>query len=296
MPKTRPSNGDGPAIHWFPGHMAKTRRLITANLKQVDLVVELTDARTPLSARNPELQRWVAGKPHILILNKCDYADEQATARWLAYFKRRGIPAIACDCRSGNGVGQFMPLYRQVLSDLLERRKAKGMAGLMTRMMVVGIPNVGKSSFINRMAGGRKAKVEDRPGVTVNKQWVRLSQELELLDMPGVLWPKFEDADVAERLAFTGAVKDQIVDLEWLCAKLLAWLAKEYPTRLTERYRITIPEEIDGFALLEDVARARGMLLSGGVPNTERAAIAVLDEFRAGKLGRITLELPEEQA
>lgn len=281
-----------PSIQWFPGHMAKTRRLISENLKLVDMVLEITDARIPMSSRNPELDKWIEAKPRIVMLNKADNADPVATKKWLAYYKSVGIPAIACDCKSGNGTAQFMPLLREVLAELLQRREDKGMAGRMTRIMVVGIPNVGKSSFINRMAVSRKAKVEDRPGVTVRKQWVSLTKDIELLDMPGVLWPKFEDKLVGERLAFTGAVKDEVLDIEQLAARLLSYLARLYPERLIERYKLDTTENLSGYDLLEAVGKKRGMLISGGGVNTERASITVMDEYRGGKLGKITFELP----
>lgn len=284
-----------PSIQWFPGHMAKTRRLITENLKLVDLVLELVDARIPISSRNPELDEWVSGKPRMLLLNKSDNADEQATKKWLAYYKKMGIPAIACDCKSGNGTGQFMPALRELLAVLLQSRADKGMAGRFTRVMVVGIPNVGKSSFINRMANGKRTKVEDRPGVTRAKQWVSLSADIDLLDMPGVLWPKFEDPLVGEKLAFTGAVKDDIFDMELLAARLLQYMSREYPDRLTDRYGIEISPEQNGHELLSAIGEKRGMLISGGEVDTARAAITVMDEYRGGKLGKITLELPPEK-
>lgn len=283
-----------PSIQWFPGHMAKTRRLITENLKQVDLVLEITDARIPQSSRNPELDTWVASKPRIIMLNKCDNADSGRTKRWLDYYKKQGIPALACDCKTGSGVKEFMPLVKNVLSDLIQRREDKGMGGRVIRIMVVGIPNVGKSSFINRMSGSKRAKVEDRPGVTRGRQWVSLSSELDMMDMPGVLWPKFEDPLVGEKLAFTGAVKDDVIDIELLAARLLAYLAEGYAERLIERYKLGDIEGLDGFELLELVGKKRGMLISGGEVNTERAAITVIDEYRSGKLGKITFEVPKE--
>lgn len=284
-----------PSIQWFPGHMAKTRRLIQQNLKQVDLVLEITDARIPQSSRNPELDRWIERKPRIIMLNKSDNADANRTKLWLQYYKQQGIPALACDCKTGTGVKEFMPLVKRVLSEVLERREAKGMSGRAIRIMVVGIPNVGKSSFINRMSGSKRAKVEDRPGVTRGRQWVSLSSELELMDMPGVLWPKFEDPLVGERLAFTGAVKDDVLDIELLAARLLQYLADGYEERLKERYKLTESlQGFDGFELLEMVGRKRGMLISGGEVNTERAAITVMDEYRSGKLGKITFELPPQ--
>lgn len=283
-------------MQWFPGHMAKTRRLIQESLSQVDLVLEIADARIPASSRNPELHKWLGEKPRILMLNKCDNADPEATKRWLEYYRRQGLPAMACDCKSGAGVGQFIPLVKKTLAELLERRKEKGMAGRMIRIMVVGVPNVGKSSFINRMSGQKRAKVEDRPGVTRGKQWVSLDKDVELLDMPGVLWPKFDDPAVGEKLAFTGAVKDDILDTEHLAARLLGILAREYPDRVEERYKLTDFAGFADYELLEAVGRKRGMLISGGEVNTERAAAAVLDEYRAGKLGTITLEMPPKEA
>ena len=287
-----------PSIQWFPGHMTKTRRMMAANLKLVDLVLEITDARVPASSRNPELDQWLGKKPRMILLNKMDAADPQATDRWIQYYRRKGVTAFACDCRSGRNLQKFLPALREVLAPLFERRNSRGMTGRALRVMVVGIPNVGKSSFINKMAGSKRAKVEDRPGVTREKQWVNISSDLELLDMPGVLWPKFEDPKVGERLAFTGAVKDDVVDIELLAMRLLGYLRKEYPASLEERYKIT-PEDCEGlddYDLLQLVGRKRGMLISGGEINTERAAITVLDEFRGGKLGRITLELPPEES
>lgn len=283
---------EAPSIQWFPGHMAKTRRLIQQNLKLVDLVVELVDARIPVSSRNPELDKWIETKPRIILLNKCDVADERVTQSWCSYFKNRGIPALATDSTSGRGLKSFTPLVREVLSELLKRREAKGMVGRPVRLMIVGIPNVGKSSFINKIAGGKYARVEDRPGVTRTKQWISFGGDMELMDMPGVLWPKFDDKTVGEHLAFTGAVKDDVVDIELLAMRLLQLLAAEYPESLAERYKVEVPAEIDGYELLCAVGKKRGMLISGGEVNTERAAITVLDEFRAGKLGRITLEKP----
>ena len=286
-------NNDIKTIQWFPGHMAKTRRAISANLKLVDAVAELIDARAPLSSRNPEIDTLTARKPRIVLLNKCDLADANATAAWVSYFKRENVTALAVDCKSGKGLNKLMPtLKATVLRELMEKRERSGMGGAPIRMMILGIPNVGKSSLINRLAGGKRAKVEDRPGVTRTKQWVKLQDNTELLDMPGVLWPKFEDQSAAIRLAFTGAISDDILDIETLAMKLLSYLAESYPQSLTERYKIELDESDDGLALLEKVGSKRGMVVSGGEINTERAAITVLDEFRSGKLGRITLELP----
>ena len=288
---------EAPSIQWFPGHMAKTRRLMRESIRLVDVVVEVTDARIPFSSRNPELPRLVGSKPRIVLLNKCDSADPEITRAWCDHYAAGGVAAIATDCRSGKGLRQLDGVIRQAMAGELERRERKGMSGAPVRMMVVGIPNVGKSSFINRLAGSRRAKVEDRPGVTRGRQWVSLANGMDLLDMPGVLWPKFEDRTVGEHLAFTGAVKDDVMDTELLAARLLELLRQEYPALLRERYRLS-EEEMSSPApagLLELVGRKRGMLMAGGHVNTERAAIAVLDEFRGGKIGRISLEKPRRR-
>lgn len=287
-------NTDMKQIQWFPGHMAKTRRLISANLKLVDAVAEVVDARAPMSSRNPEMDRMTAGKPRIVLLNKCDLADEKATQKWIGYFGNLGVTAIAVDCKSGKGLKSFIPTVKtKVLKELMDKRAKNGMTGAVVRLMVVGIPNVGKSSLINRLAGSKRAKVEDRPGVTRTKQWVKLDNNVELLDMPGVLWPKFEDQNVALKLAFTGAVSDDILDIETLAMKLLVFLKENYPQSLKERYRTDYTDGENGLDLLEKIGKKRGMMISGGEINTERAAITVIDEFRSAKLGRITLELPE---
>ncbi len=284
-----------PSIQWFPGHMAKTRRLIGESLPLVDLVIELTDARIPHSSRNPELDKWLADKPRIILLNKSDCADEAVTRAWVAFYKERGIAAIPTDCKSGRSVSGILPAIKAELAPLLQKRQEKGISGKPLRVMVVGIPNVGKSSLINRLAGSKRAKVEDRPGVTRGRQWVRISNELELLDMPGVLWPKFEDPTVGEYLAFTGAVKDDVIDIELLAIRFLELLHRDYPKLLLERYRVEAPSDTEGADLLEMVGRKRGMLISGGEVNAERAAITVLDEYRSGKLGRLSLERPTEE-
>lgn len=285
-----------PSIQWFPGHMAKTKRMIKASLPLVDAVVEIIDARIPNSSKNPDLQTLIEGKPRVVILNKCDTADETSVQKWISWYNKQGITAIATDCRSGRGVNKFVPAVKSVLKDMLAKYEAKGMTGRVIHVMVVGIPNVGKSSFINRLAKQKKAKVEDRPGVTLNKQWVKIADDVELLDMPGVLWPKFEDKTVGERLAFTGAVKDDVVDVEALASRLLYVLNGMYRDTLTSRYKIQTEDEEDGYEILKKVGKSRGMLISGGEINTERAAITVLDEFRSGKLGRVTLELPGDGA
>ncbi len=283
-------------IQWFPGHMAKTRRLMKANLPLVDVVVEITDARVPFSSRNPEMKSLVGGKPRVVVLNKCDMADEAITQEWIEYYKSKGIRALATDCRTGRGLNKLAPVVREVLKAELEKRARKGMEGKPIRMMIVGIPNVGKSSFINRIAGGKRAKVEDRPGVTRGKQWVTLDKGIDMLDMPGVLWPKFEDKTVGEHLAFTGAVKDDILDIETLAMRLADTLNHENHKLLCERYKLTDEEtaDIEPYDLLELIGAKRGMKISGGEVNTERAAAMLLDEFRGGKIGRITLERPNE--
>lgn len=276
-------------IQWFPGHMTKTRRLIEADLKMVDAVVEITDARIPESSRNPILDELVRDKPRIMIMNKCDYADERATALWRRYYESRGMTVMVCDCRSGKGINKFVPTVKTLLSGLIERRKARGMIGKALRLMVVGIPNVGKSSFINRMANSKKAKVGDRPGVTRGKQWVSVDKDVELLDMPGILWPKFDDQTAARRLAFTGAIKDDVMDSEALARALGELLLRDYPDLIKARYKISGEGDV-----LTEIARARGMLVSGGEPDTERAAATLLDEYRGGRIGRITLETPQK--
>ncbi len=289
-------NTDMKQIQWFPGHMAKTRRLIASNLSLVDAVVEIVDARSPLSSRNPEMDHMTKNKPRLVLLNKSDLADERTTQQWINYFRRNDSEALAVDCKSGKGLKSILPtLKNTVLKELMDKRERNGMKGAAVRLMIVGIPNVGKSSLINKLAGSKRAKVEDRPGVTRTKQWVKLDTNTELLDMPGVLWPKFEDQSVAVRLAFTGAISDDILDIETLAMKLLSYLAENYPNSLTERYKIELSEEDTGLDLLEKVGKKRGMMISGGEINTERAAITVLDEFRSGKLGRITLEAPPQK-
>ena len=272
--------------------MTKTRRKIVENLKLVDAVVEVIDARIPISSRNPEIDSITAGKPRIVLLNKADYADADATAKWCAYFSRVGVLAISCDCRTGKGLNTFIPSVKRLLADKIQSWAEKGMKGHYVRLMVVGIPNVGKSSFINRMAGTSKAKVADRPGVTRGNQWFNIGSNTELLDTPGVLWPKFDDPQVGRYLAYTGAVKDAILDPETLCIELIGLLRDIAPAPFMERYKLTTLEGLSPEEILETVARKRGMLISGGEADTERAAITIIDEFRAAKLGRVTLELP----
>ncbi len=280
------------SIQWFPGHMTRTKRKITEMLPQVDIVVEVVDARIPISSRNPDLDSLVAKKPRLLILNKSDIADETATKRWLKFYADRRIPAIAVDCKSGKGINQFVPLMREILKDKIKTWTEKGMLNRPVRAMVVGIPNSGKSSFINRMARGGKAKVEDRPGVTRNQQWFVIDSGAQLLDTPGILWPKFEDQTVAQHLAYTGAIRDEILDSEELAVGLLDILATDYEDFLRSRYKLTEPLNDDRWELLQQIGRKRGMLVSGGEVDTLRASVMLLDEFRGQKIGRITLERP----
>lgn len=282
-------------IQWFPGHMTKTKRQIQASLKLVDAVAEILDARIPLSSKNPDLQKLIQNKPKVVLLNKCDMANQTATSRWIDYYASQGITAIAVDCKSGKGLNKFAPAVNNVLSERRERLKAKGMVNPMLRIMIVGIPNVGKSSFINRVAKQNRAKVEDRPGVTRGNQWYSIAKNIEMLDTPGVLWPKFDDKIVGERLAFTGAVKDQILDTELLAVRLLDFLRSLKPADFIARFKLEDIDldAIDSYELLNVIGKKRGMLISGGEINTERAAIMLIDEFRSGKLGRITLEMPE---
>ncbi len=283
-----------PSIQWFPGHMTKTKRMIEKNLKMVDLVLEIIDARIPFSSKNPELDRWLNNKPRIIMLNKCDCADENVTRAWIAYFKSIGVEAIAADCKTGKGLKALDAAMRRVLTEKQAQWDRKGMVGRAPRMMIVGVPNVGKSSFINRMAGAKRAKTEDRPGVTRDKQWVSLNNGMELLDTPGVLWPKFEDPAVGEKLAFIGSVKDDVIDTELLAMRLAVYLREFYPDAFYARYKLTAETagELEAYDLLKLMARKRGMLVSGNEEDTERMAIVFLDEFRGGKVGRISFERP----
>lgn len=280
------------SIQWFPGHMAKTLRLIAADLKNVDVVLQLLDARIPFSSQNPEIQRLAEKKPCLYVLNKADLADPAVTDQWMAHFKRQGAGCVAISSKSRGAAAAVRQQLEQELSWLIEKRAQKGIQGASIRVMVVGIPNVGKSTFINCWAGTTRAKAADRPGVTRGKQWISVPG-YELLDMPGVLWKKFDSLETATNLAFIGSIKDDILDIEELAMGLLSQIAKMYPDRLCERYKITEDQlTLDAWDLLEAIGRKRGMLVSGGEVNTERAAIMVVDEFRASKWGRISLEKP----
>ena len=279
-------------VQWFPGHMAKTRRLIKESLSLVDGVVEIVDARIPLSSRNPELEEMIKNKPEIILLNKCDVAEPNATKLWIDYFKNKGKLAIPVDCRTGKGLNKFDSVVKQALAAVIERNKRKGMENKPLRLMVVGIPNTGKSSFINRMGKSSKAKVADKAGVTRQNQWFNVGNGIELLDTPGVLWPKFDDPEVGDKLAFIGSVKDEVTDIQTLSCRLLESLAKTRPNAIEERYKIDVDSSLQGWEILELIGKKRGFLIKGGEIDYERAAVIVCDEFRAGKLGRITLELP----
>lgn len=282
-------------LQWFPGHMAKTRRMISDNLKLVDVVVELLDARLPLSSRNPEIDKIAGDKPRVLVLNKADIADKNATEAWIKYFKERGLVAIEVDSQSGRGLSALSPAIDFVMKERFERDRARGILRHAVKLMVVGIPNVGKSSFINRLSGRSAAKTGDRPGITTTKQWIRIAGKYELLDTPGILWPKFESEEVAQRIAFTGGIRDEIIDIEELACYLIAFLAKNYSQEIMERFKLEEDDlDLEMFDLLEKIGRKRGCVISGGNIDTYRAAALVLDEFRSAKIGSITLEYPEK--
>ena len=279
-------------IQWFPGHMAKTRRLITENLKNVDAIIEILDARIPYSSRNPEIERICKDKPTLLLLNKSTLADPTVTRKWIDRFTNESTMCIETDCISSKGLSQITPALQTLCKDKLQRYEQRGMDRDI-KVMVVGIPNVGKSSLINKLCGNKKTKVENRPGVTLDKQWVTTNIGVMLLDMPGVLWPKFDEKRVGENLAITGAIKDDILDIEEIATALCARLRESYPDLLCERYkldRVPDEDEMDAYDLLELIGRKRGFLMSGGVVNYERAANMLIDEFRSGKIGRISLD------
>ena len=280
-------------IQWYPGHMTKTRRQIEADLKQVDAVCEIVDARIPVSSRNPDIDAICGSKPRIIVLNRMDLADPNATKKWAAYFKQKGMAVLATDCKTRKGIADFTPAARTACAEKLERDAKRGMNRPL-RVMVVGIPNVGKSTLINQISGRKGAKAENRPGVTRGKQWVTVDSGLQLLDTPGILWPKFEDPNVGMMLAYTGAVKEGVIDIEELACRLMELLLKYYPNTLLERYKVEAPEGTPGWELIEIAGRKRGYLVSGGEVNTERMSKVLLDEFRGGKLGKFTLEMPED--
>lgn len=281
-------------IQWYPGHMTKARRMMADQLKLVDAVCEVIDARIPISSRNPDLDSLAGGKPRLIILNRTDQANPVVTAKWSAYFKSTGAAILETDAKSGKGTAQFTTAVRTLLKDKLASYEAKGQVGHVVRVMIVGIPNVGKSSFINRIARRKAAEASDKPGVTKGKQWITIEQGLELLDTPGILWPKFDSQEVGENLAFTGAVKDDVLDREALASNLMLRLRDLSPQVLMERYKISQINDMTGTELLGEAAKKRGFLLKGGTLDLERMAVIVLDEFREGRLGRVTLELPPE--
>ena len=280
-------------IQWYPGHMTKTRRQIEADLKQVDAVCETVDARIPMASRNPDIDSICGNKPRIIVLNRMDLADPEATKKWMQFFRQKGMAAVATDCKSRKGINEFQPAVRSVLKEKIQRDAAKGMNRPL-RVMIVGIPNVGKSTLINQISGRKGAKAENRPGVTRGKQWVTVDNGLLLLDTPGILWPKFEDPNVGMMLAYTGAVKENVIDNEELAYHLMELLWKYYPDTVRQRYKVDMPADTPGYELLEEAGRKRGFLMARGEINTERMAKVLLDEYRGGKLGHFTFEMPEE--
>ena len=281
-------------IQWYPGHMTKTRRQIEADLKHVDIVAEIIDARIPISSRNPDIDAICADKPRLIVLNRADQADPAQNRAWGEYFRKKGYAVLETDAKTGRGVNQFSSVTQEVLKEQISKWREKGQVGRPVRAMVVGVPNVGKSTFINKVARRKTAKAEDRPGVTRSKQWVPVDSTLELLDTPGILWPKFDDPEVGKRLAFTGAIKDDVLDIEELACYLMEYLGRHYTSVLEERYKIAVEPEDSGYDLLEKAGRKRGFLMRGAQVDTERMARILLDEFRGGKLGRFTLETVED--
>ena len=279
-------------IQWFPGHKTKAIRMMEDNLKLIDIVVELVDARLPISSRNPKVDELVGKKPHLIVLNKSDIADQNVTKLWEEYFSEKGLSAVSVSSTSGKNFNFIFDKCRALLKDKIEKDKEKGIINRAVKIMVCGVPNVGKSSFINKLSGKKSAITGDRPGVTKGKQWIRLKNNFELLDTPGILWPKFDDDEVGLRLAYTGAVKDEIIDVEELACHLLVFLRDTYPESLIQRYKMTETEGLEGYELLEYLGKKRGFVISGGEIDTERAAHILLDEFRGAKLGNISLERP----
>lgn len=279
-------------IQWFPGHMTKTYRQIEDKLKLIDVVVEVLDARIPLSSKNPDIEKITKGKPRVVVLNKSDLADESMTKKWIEYYKSLGVLSCTADCAKGKGINESVALIKRAIADKIAQNQEKGMTRAI-KVLVAGVPNAGKSSYINRLSGRASATVGDRPGVTRGQQWIRLSSGIELLDTPGVLWPKFEDEKVGEHLAFTGAVKDEILDVELLACKLAEFLNENYREMFCARYKLTDTEGLQGFELVEMLGRKRGFVISGGEIDFLRASNILLDEFRSAKIGRITIEKPE---
>jgi len=281
-------------IQWFPGHMTKAQRMIEENIKMVDAVCEILDARIPNASRNPDIDRLAAGKPRLIILNRTDLADPKLTVRWRKYFEQRGLQILETDARSGKGVSNFAPAVRRLLKDKISEYEAKGQGGRTLRVMILGIPNVGKSTFINKVAGRKAAIAGDKPGVTRGKQWINIDSGLDLLDTPGILWPKFDSQEVGEMLAITNAIKADVLDKETLGANFILRLSRMYPQALKDRYKIEPDESLNGFELLELAAKKRGFLISRGEYDIERMANTLLGEYHDGKLGRLTLEMPDD--
>ena len=279
-------------IQWFPGHMAKTRRIIEENLKLVDVVVEILDARIPLSSRNPEIDKIVGNKPRVIVLNKYDLADAKKLKQWNEWFSKQGIQVVAFNALNGSGKKELHLKLKSAAKDRIEKLKEKGRRITTIRCMIVGVPNVGKSAFINCIAGKASAKTGDRPGVTRSQQWIRINPEVQLLDTPGVLWPKFEDPQIGLKLAFTGAVKDEIMDIRELAVNLLTLLKEQYPDNLKNRYKLDDINIEDSQQLLEQIGKKRGFLIAGGDVDLYRTATVILDEFRGGKIGKMTIESP----
>lgn len=280
-------------IQWYPGHMTKTRRQMEEDLKQVDAVCEIVDARIPRSSRNPDIDTICGSKPRMIILNRMDLADPNETKRWMSHFRQKGYAVIATDCKTRRGIGDFQPAVRSLLQEKIARNAARGM-NRPIRLMIVGIPNVGKSTLINQISGRKGAKAENRPGVTRGKQWVTVDNGLLLLDTPGILWPKFDDPEVGLMLAYTGAVKEGILDIEDLSSRLMKLLCVRYPEAISSRYGVEVQPDAAGYEMLTEAARKRGFLLARGEIHTERMAKVLLDEYRSAKLGRFTLEKPED--
>ena len=281
-------------IQWFPGHMTKAQRMIEDNIKLVDAVCEVIDARIPRASRNPDIDRLAAGKPRLVILNRADLADPELTKRWKESFERQGMAVLETDARSGKGVGGFVPAVRRLLADKLREYEAKGQSGRPLRVMILGIPNVGKSTFINKVAGRKAAAAGDKPGVTRGRQWINIDRSLDLLDTPGILWPKFDSQEVGELLAVTNAIKADVIDKETLGANFMLRLRDMYPNALRERYKMEPDPELNGYELLEQAAKKRGFLVSRGEYDIERMANTLLKEYHEGKLGRLTLEAPND--
>ena len=281
-------------IQWYPGHMTKTKRMMVENISLVDIIIELVDARIPYSSKNPDIDDLAKNKYRIILLNKCDLAEQKATALWEQYYKQKGFEVIQVNSIKGTGMVEVTNAARALMKDKIERQKARGRLFIPIRSMIVGIPNVGKSTFINKYVGKTTAKTGDKPGVTRGKQWIKLKKDFELLDTPGILWPKFDDKAVGLKLAFTGAVNDDILDLTTLAIELINHLLIRHSERLKQRYQISFDTIEEPHIILEKIAIARGFKQKGGQPDIDRTSKILLDEYRGGKLGKITLELPEE--